>query len=147
MKKFLSNIRLSKFLKYKSFLMFSKNKIIFLSIGGITFLVYLIALWIVRNTSIVPYPIAVGSAYFCAITVHFFANRRYTFSAHEVKVSQQLIPYVIMAIINYLFQIFIIYLLFDLFQFNFYLSVFWATSSTILIGYLLMKNWVFVARK
>lgn len=122
---------------------FSAKHFKYITIGGITFLAYTFGLYIAYTIFGLPYPIAVALSYVCATAIHFFANRSFTFSAQKMSPKNQLIPYLSVAFLNYLIQIFTIYLLFVKCSFNFYVSTFISILVTILIGYTLLDKWVF----
>ena len=86
---------------------------------------------------------ALTFAYVCAVTFHFFMNRRITFSAHADDVVPQIARYLAMAFLNYLITVAVVWLLQSHWSLNLYFATACAVVATMISGFLLMKRWVF----
>ena len=114
----------------------------FLVVGGITFVCYFLLLALFNELGF-KYPLAVGIAYAVAVAVHFGANRLVTFRASAVPARKQLGKYIALGIFNYLLQVAILGLTYDLLGWNFYLGAFLGILVTTAMGFILLKTWVF----
>jgi len=119
----------------------------YLLIGGLTFVIYYAILWISFDFAGLPYPEAVAIAYSAAIIFHFLANRKITFKAGGTKFRHQILRYLSVALLNYVVQLVIIGLCYEIYGMNFYISAFFGVMSTLITGYLLMNFWVFKGGK
>jgi putative flippase GtrA len=115
----------------------------FAMIGGLTFFIYYIFLWVCVDVFLIHYWLGIAIAYSLAVLFHFFANRRVTFNASDGDFFKHTIRYIISCILNYIIQLVVIYLSHDYYGYNFYVGAILATCSTIVPGYLLMSFWVF----
>jgi putative flippase GtrA len=128
-------------LKYSKFY---NNKIIsFLLIGGFTFIIYYAILWFCFSFASLPYVGSIAIAYSAAIFFHFLANQRVTFNSEGSELWQQLLRYLVLALINYAIQLGVARVLYEIFKMNFYAATFFGVLSTMVSGYFLMKAWVF----
>lgn len=114
----------------------------YLVVGGITFVCYF-ALLALFNELGLAYPAAVAIAYGAAIAVHFGANRLVTFRAAAVPARRQLGRYLVLVIVNYLVQVAVLGLTYDLLGWNYYLGAFLGILVTLTVGFLVLKEWVF----
>ncbi len=85
-------------------------------------------------------------AYSAAIIFHFFGNKKITFNAYGSKFRQQLFRYILLALLNYVIQLFTIKFCYGIYGINFYISAFMGVLSTMITGYFLMNFWVFKKR-
>lgn len=118
----------------------------FLLIGGLTFIIFYSILWLCFDYATIPYPLAVAVAYSAAIIFHFFGNRKITFNADGSKFRQQIFRYILLALLNYVIQLFTIKFCYGIYGINFYISAFMGVLSTMITGYFLMNFWVFKKR-
>lgn len=116
-------------------------------IGGLTFVLYYTVLWIFFSYSGMPYYIAVAIAYTTAIAFHFLANRNITFNAGGSTFLPQILTYLSVAVMNYFVQLSVIYLCYEMYKINFYISTLIGVILTMVTGYLLMNAWVFKREK
>ncbi len=119
----------------------------FLLVGGLTFSIYYGFLWIAYGFFHMPYPGAVAVSYSFAIIFHFLASRKITFNSLGTKPQKQVVRYLAVAALNYLVQLGVIRLCFEIYGINFYISTFFGILLTMIIGFILMNFWVFVGEK
>lgn len=115
----------------------------FLLVGGLTFVIYYVLLWLTFSLATLPYGLAVAVAYGGAIVFHFQTNRQIIFQVESIIIKLQIVRYLEMALLNYMIQLVVIRVCFNALNFNFYLSSFLGVLTTMASGYLLMKHWVF----
>ncbi len=78
-----------------------------------------------------------------AVIFHFLANRKITFKAVETRIRQQIVRYLLLTLLNYVIQVLIIRICYEMYGINFYVSAFLGILSTMVTGYVLMNLWVF----
>jgi putative flippase GtrA len=115
----------------------------YLIVGGMCFLIYFGLLRLLFSALQVPYPLAVAIAYALAVAVHFLGNRAFTFGGADAPIAAQLGRYGAMVILNYAFQVAVLYVLYDLCGLNFYIGAIGGILATLASGFLLMRTWVF----
>ena len=115
----------------------------FLFVGGVTFACYFLLLAFLNEILALRYPIAVAIAYAVAVAFHFLANRLVTFRASAVPARKQLGKYVMLGLFNYVVQVAILGLTYDLLGWNFYLGAFLGILVTTSMGFVLLRTWVF----
>jgi len=116
----------------------------YLFIGALTFGAYFLLLDLLFSRLGAPYPLAVAIAYAVAVTFHFIANRRFTFQASTTaSLRAHAARYIAVLVINYLSQLAIIYFLFEVAGFSFYLAAIAGIGMTLVIGFILLRYWVF----
>ena len=123
----------------------SQNKKIlsFLFVGGCTFLIYYLILWVCFSLLFINYQTSIAISYFWSCLFHFLLNRNVTFSAGTARYKNQIFRYILMAIFNYLIQLLVVIFFYEINGVNFYMSSIFAIVVTILCGYILMNFWVF----
>ena len=119
----------------------------FLLFGGLTLFIYYVILWILFSFVGLPYREAITISYSAAIIFHFLANRKITFNAGGTKFRNQLLRYLSVALLNYVIQLSVIRLCYEIYGIDFYISTFSGLMLTMITGYLLMNFWVFKAKK
>lgn len=134
---------MKKFNLNKLFILFLNSSFSkFIIIGGITFLLYYFFLWFFFGVLKIFYIFSVALSYIISVSFHFFANKILTFN-NVSNTKNQYFKYFSLSLFNYLVQILIIKFLYDINSLNFYLSAFFASLTTMLSAYLIMKRWVF----
>ena len=124
-----------------------KRIFLFLLIGGLTFIIYFVILWILFSLARLNYVGAVAIAYLAAIIFHFLTNRKITFNAGGTKFRYQILRYLSVALINYIIQLGVIRICYEMYGIDFYISTFFGVMSTMITGYFLMNSWVFKVEK
>lgn len=122
------------------------KELTYLVIGGLTFSIYYFFLWINFDLLALPYYFAVAISYLFCLIFHFYANKKITFNDQHNANLNQIYRYLIVASINYFLQICVIKLLFEMYKINFYISALFGVLATLLIGFFLLKSWVFKRR-
>lgn len=89
------------------------------------------------------YRVAVSIAYGLAVTFHFFSNRHITFRPAKDRLLSQMARYVVVAAINYLLTLFIVYVVVGLLHSNPYIGAAVSLIATIAFGYVGSRLWVF----
>ncbi len=115
----------------------------YLVVGGITFFLYYLFIWLFFNYLEYSYLTAISLSYFIAVSIHFLLNRNLTFNANKSDVKLHLIKYSFITLFNYSIQFSIIYVGYNLLSVNLYISCFIGIIVTIISGYFLMDIWVF----
>jgi len=90
-----------------------------------------------------PQRLAVSVSYITAVTFHFLSNRLFTFQAGNANVLKQLVKYLMVTLINYLITIVVVDTCVKILYLSPYIGVMASIAMTVLIGFLLMKFWVF----
>ena len=90
------------------------------------------------------YQVAVSIAYVLSVAVHFFANRRFTFRRHDLNPWQQMPKYLVMILINYIATMLTVHIVVEELHLSPYLGLVAAIGSTVWIGYVLLRFWVFL---
>jgi len=117
----------------------------YLLVGLTTFCVYFALLHIIVDLFAVRYPLAVAIAYPVAVLVHFFFNRKYTFRPTGDTLVRQIVRYLIMMAVSYVLQVSTIYALYELLGVDFYFAVICGIGTTLVLGFVLQKRWVFAS--
>lgn len=115
-------------------------------VGVLTFILYMSVLFLCRDLLGFPYVPAVLVSYLVSVTAHFSLNRKVTFSSTSGNVKQQLLRYFVVTAINYLIQLFAIWLGFEKIGLPFYVAAFVASVIVMFSGYTLSRFWVFRSR-
>lgn len=131
----------SKFFSY--FMSFSK----FGSIGAVTAAIYFLLMWVSESILGFNYIAAISIAYVLSTIFHYFANRRFTFSAVEGRQVQQLMRYMVMWGLNYLITLLVVDVCVKRFLLSPYVGVCASVVFTMLTGYVLARYWVFKTKR
>lgn len=115
----------------------------FLAVGASSALVYFLSFAWLWNSLHLNYKLAVSIAYLLSVIVHFTANRRITFRAHDHVLSKQLAKYSVMIAINYCITLFVMHGVVTHLGWSPYLGIVCSIAMTVGIGYLIAKFWVF----
>lgn len=120
-----------------------KSLIRYVSIGGITALLYLGSVYILRDLVGLSSTISVVLSYLLAVAFHFSANRSLTFDATSGEIRQQLFRYALLALFSFLVQMVTLVGLNQLFGVYFYISLIVSSLASLILGFLLSLKWVF----
>jgi putative flippase GtrA len=120
-----------------------KKVFFFLLFGIVTLFIYYAILGIFFSFLGLQYREAVTIAYSASIIFHFLTNRKFTFNSGEKIIRNQILRYLLIALLNYIIQLGAIILFYEMFGVNFYLSTLFGIMLTMVTGYLLMNSWVF----
>ena len=115
----------------------------FVAVGGVTALIYTGLVAALFNLMGLDYRVCVSVAYLVAIVFHFLLNRHITFRAAEGDMLPQARRYLITAAINYIVTLAVVSFVVDLLNWSVYVGLFLALLTTIVVGYVLSKSWVF----
>jgi putative flippase GtrA len=121
----------------------SRSLVLFLLVGGFTAILYFGLLALFLEVIKLEYGLAVSIAYGLAIAVHFFLNRQVTFRPGNTQVLPQVARYLVVAAINYLLTLVVVYVVVGVLHSNAYVGVAVSIIATIAFGYLGSKLWVF----
>lgn len=115
----------------------------FLFVGGVTAFLYFGLLALFLEVIKLEYRLGVSIAYALAVTFHFFSNRHFTFRSGKGRVLPQVARYLVVAAVNYLLTLAVVYLAVSVLHSNAYVGVALSIITTVAIGYLGSKLWVF----
>lgn len=115
----------------------------YIFIGGMTALLYLGAIALGTEILGVEYRVVVSFSYFMAVSFHFVSNRRFTFGASGGNIRIQVVRYVSVLLLNYLITISVVTCSVEFLFFSNLAAATMAICSTVVIGYLTSKFWVF----
>ena len=116
----------------------------FLLIGGISFIIYYIVLWLFYDVIKIIYFFAIAYSCIASNLFHYSANKKFTFRGGDLDFKSNIIRYIVIAIVNLFLQIMIVTFSYKFIGLNFYLSNFIGIFFTIFFGYYFYKKWVFV---
>jgi len=117
--------------------------VVYLSVGVCSTIIYFSIFSLLWKLMHINYQIAVSIGYACLVMFHFYANRRFSFKAHSVKMSDQLTKYFIMIGINYLITMVIVHWATKTLLLSPYVGIALSISVTVSGGYLMSRFWVF----
>ena len=89
------------------------------------------------------YRISVSIAYFIAAICHFLSNRIFTFAAQNQPLMSQIIRYFILLLVNYAITLCLISFMVSQLDISHYKSAFVALVTTVVVGYLASKLFIF----
>jgi len=121
----------------------SREFFIYLTVGGVTFLVYISVAWLAMAVMHSDYRVGVSVGYLFAAILHFLANRTFTFRAGTHHLANQLIRYVGLLILNYLITLMVVSFCVGRLGLSPYLSATLGVVLTVGVGYSASKLWVF----
>ncbi|MES2212646.1 MAG: GtrA family protein [Pseudomonadota bacterium] len=114
-------------------------------IGGLTAGIYFFCTMVLIEWLSLDYFISTAIAYLPATTFQFFVNKYYTFQQDNQRTLQAYRRYVALLMVNYVTTMCIIYLTVETAHLSPYLGMAAAVPATMLLGYVLSKNWVYKA--
>jgi putative flippase GtrA len=130
--------------KLYQFILINKRSIsFFLAVGGISAVINFASFAVLWNVLNINYQIAVSIAFILSVLFHFSANRAVTFRAHQHKLRHQLPKYVVMLAINYSITLLIVHVTVETFHLSPYLGLVIAVGTTMNLGYLMLRFWIF----
>ncbi|NTU69548.1 GtrA family protein [bacterium] len=115
----------------------------FLVVGVVTFVMYYALLSLLYSYMHIVYWLAIAVSYVISVVFHYLSNRSYTFRASGSRIGGQLLKYVVMAAMNYIIQLIAVFVLYEVIGVWFYYAVVVGTALTFIVGYVLMRGWVF----
>lgn len=89
------------------------------------------------------YLVAVAIAYCLAVFVHFTLNRRFTFRSHGKNLSNHLKKYLLVTAFNFVITLLIVNFIVKVLLLSPYWGVIFSIGATMMVGYILGRNWVF----
>ena len=119
----------------------------FLLVGASTAVLQLATLAFLLELAGADYKIAAALAFIMSVIFHFVANRYFTFGMVGSPRMDQIVRYLIIVIINLSLTIGITTLSVEVFRWNAYVGTALSILSTVLIGYVGSKRWVFINKE
>lgn len=135
-----------KLIIHKIILFFLKNKqsvFIFLTIGFLTFILYLALFTLLWEIFNLHYRFSISIAYITSVFFYFFSHRYFTFQSKNAPILNQFIKFIVMTMISYLITFVTMHVIVEILKLTPYIGLFLATAITIGFSYLLMFLWVF----
>jgi putative flippase GtrA len=119
----------------------------FLLVGGVTAGLYFGLLALFLEVIGLDYKLGVSAAYLLAISFHFFSNRHLTFRSGHARIVPQVVRYLIVAFVNYLLTLGVVFVVVDRLRSSAYVGVMASILLTLVFGYAGSKIWVFRHRE
>lgn len=119
----------------------------YLGVGGLTALVYFGLVFVTVQGLHLGHFLAVSISYLLAISFHFLANKTFTFASRDGSMASEIFRYILMALLNYLITLAMVYIVVDWGHQSTYLAAVLAIAITLGLGYTITKFWVFNGRK
>ena len=120
-----------------------RKVILFATIGACSGTIYFALIYALMEMFALDYRLAVSIAYLVALACHFFANRQFTFRAHNASLHGHLIRYAAMLVFNYFVTILMVVVAVKLFLTTAYVGAFIAIVMNMFSNYWLLKSWIF----
>ncbi len=127
----------------KTILEHNNSFVMFLMVGSLTAATYLSLFILLSKILHGNYQIAVSISYVVSVTLHFSANRKFTFKKQTNLLSQQLPRYLIFLIVNYLITLVFMHITVETFHFTPFIGLVLTIGATCMLSYLISKFWVF----
>jgi len=123
---------------------FTRSQLInYLKNGTLTFFIYYLLIIVFVSIFRFSETYSISLAYILAIIFNFAGNRSFVFKATDGVIGQQILRFMIIALINYFIQI-LTFKFFYLYKgFNFYIASFIGIFIAIGIGFVTSKIWIF----
>jgi putative flippase GtrA len=118
----------------------------YLGVGGTTALVYFALIFLTLQILQFQHFLAITISYLCAISLHFVANKTFTFRSRERRVGFEVLRYSLVTLLNYLITLAVVFLVVDWGGQSTYLGALLAIAVTLGLGYCFTKCWVFNER-
>jgi len=115
----------------------------YLGVGGSTALVYFGFIFVTVELLKLRHFSAVSISYVFAITFHFLANKTFTFNSRNADVLREVLRYILVALVNYLITLLVVFIVVDWAGYSTYLGAALAIAITVGLGYGMTKFWVF----
>lgn len=115
----------------------------YLAVGFSTTAIYFSLIYVFREILGFRDLLSISIAYFLATIFNLLANKLFTFSFRGMPDFALIIRYGTLALVNYLLQVFVIWLSFTQFRLHFYISTLFASAAAMAIGFVVSKSWVF----
>jgi putative flippase GtrA len=115
----------------------------YLLVGALTFGTYFALLLLTFSVLRLPYQLALSASYATSVALHFIANRRYTFRSKGRATAIQAFRYSVVLVLNYFIQLGVVYGIHVVAQRSFYAGAVVAILTTLVVGFVLMRGWVF----
>lgn len=115
----------------------------YVGVGGSTVLLYGGLVFVTVQLLQLGHFLAISISYVCAISFHFFTNKTFTFQSRDANVIIEIARYLLVAFINYLITLAVVFLVVDWGRQSTYLGALLAIIVTLGVGYGMTKFWVF----
>lgn len=119
--------------------------IMFLLVGSLTAGTYLSLFVIFSKVFHGNYQLAVSVSYVLSITLHFSANRKFTFKKQTSLLSKQLPRYLVLLIANYFITLSFMHVAIEVFHSTPFIGLVLTIGATCMLSYLISKFWIFQA--
>jgi putative flippase GtrA len=119
----------------------------FVIVGGVTFGINFFFFHLFYGLLHWDYRIAVSLSYVITVVCHFMLHRIFTFSAAEQEIAHNAGRYLLMLALNYGITLSVIWLSVEVVRLSPYIGVVASTGATASTSFLVMKYFVFKARK
>lgn len=116
---------------------------LFLVVGILTAGIYFALFTIFWKFLFIDYRISVSIAYIASVIFQFHMNRNVTFKSLDNKITNQIIKFIILLLINYVLTLMIVTTLVNKLLLSPYLAIICSLSVTTIIGFMLSRLWVF----
>lgn len=129
----------------KTILEYNNSFVMFIMVGCLTAATYLSLFILLSKAFHGNYQLAVSISYVISVTLHFSANRKFTFKKQTNLLSQQLPRYFILLVANYLVTLVFMHITVEMFHFTPFIGLVLTIGTTCMVSYLISKFWIFQA--
>lgn len=128
----------------KNFLvLFNRQMIDYAAVGFFTAIIYFSLFYILVYFSGLNYFIGMSCSYIIAVSFHFLASRRFTFSTSKNSLGVQTVRYLGLLLLNFIISLILLSVFVEILEQNKYISIIFSSSITLILGYFISKFWVF----
>lgn len=89
------------------------------------------------------YQVSLSISFFASVVAHFTANRWFTFQSHGKDLHKHLIKYFLIVFVNYVITVMIVHFVVVYLQLSPYFGMVCSIGSSVMIGYVTIRNWAF----
>lgn len=129
----------------KTILKNNNSFIMFLMVGCLTAGIYLALFVLLTRAFPGNYQVAVSISYVFSVSLHFTANRTFTFKKRTNQLTQQLPRYLIFLLLNYLITLCFMHIAVEMLHFTPLVGLILTIGATCMLSYLISKFWIFQA--
>jgi putative flippase GtrA len=122
-----------------------KSLLIFLTVGGLTAVVYFSLFTFLWKWCHLDYKLAVTMAYFISVTLQFVTHRHVTFKRRDENIFYQAFKFCGLLVVNYLLTILIVTWSVNTLAVSPYVGIMISVMGTVITGFLMSRLWVFKA--
>lgn len=115
----------------------------FVIVGIVTFLINFILVYSFDQIIKLDYKKSVSIAYVITLFCHFLLNRSFTFKVHHFDFAH-LLRYSILPIINFFIALSVAFVVVEIIRLPVYYSVFFSTTVSAFVSYMILKYFVFL---